>query len=60
MGFRLSFSYRTDDTFSGATLLFFQAQRMALSWVEMLILATRNMADFEGCGIRLIDPWKQI
>jgi len=32
---------------------------MALSWVEMLILAIRNMGDFEGCGIRLIDPWKQ-
>jgi len=33
---------------------------MALSWVEMLILATRNMADFEGCGIRLINPRKKI
>jgi predicted nucleic acid-binding protein len=20
-------------------------------------LATRNVRDFEGCGIRLIDPW---
>jgi predicted nucleic acid-binding protein len=20
-------------------------------------LASRNVADFEGCGVRLIDPW---
>jgi len=21
-------------------------------------LATRNVMDFEGCGVNLIDPWK--
>jgi hypothetical protein len=21
-------------------------------------IASRNIADFEGCGIRLIDPWR--
>lgn len=33
------------------------AQIAAISSLEKADLATRNVADFEGCGIRVIDPW---
>lgn len=34
------------------------AQIAAIARSRGAALATRNTADFEGCGIRLIDPWK--
>ena len=33
------------------------AQIAAITHVHSAILATRNTADFEGCGIRLANPW---
>ena len=33
------------------------AQIAAIASVNGATLATRNTADFEGCGIRLVNPW---
>jgi predicted nucleic acid-binding protein len=33
------------------------AQIAAIARVRGAVLATRNTPDFEGCGIRLINPW---
>ena len=33
------------------------AQIAAIAQVHNATLATRNVADFEGCGIRLVNPW---
>jgi toxin FitB len=33
------------------------AQIAAITYVHGAALATRNTADFEGCGIRLANPW---
>lgn len=33
------------------------AQIAAIASLEKAELATRNVADFEGCGIRVVDPW---
>jgi len=33
------------------------AQIAAIAQVHNATLATRNIADFEGCGIRLVNPW---
>ncbi|MBT3556968.1 MAG: type II toxin-antitoxin system VapC family toxin [Rhodospirillales bacterium] len=35
----------------------FDAQIAAISFSRNSIVATRNISDFEGCGIQLIDPW---
>lgn len=35
------------------------AQIAAISRAHAATLATRNTADFEGCGVRLINPWEQ-
>ena len=34
------------------------AQIAAIARVRGAVLATRNISDFEECGIELIDPWK--
>jgi predicted nucleic acid-binding protein len=34
------------------------AQIAAIAQCCGAILATRNSADFEGCGIRLVNPWQ--
>jgi len=34
------------------------AQIAAISKVHGATLATRNTSDFEGCGVRLINPWQ--
>ncbi len=33
------------------------AQIAAIACVNGAVLATRNTSDFEGCGVRLINPW---
>jgi predicted nucleic acid-binding protein len=33
------------------------AQIAAIAYVHHAVLATRNTSDFEGCGVRLINPW---
>ena len=44
---------------AGRPISQFDCQIAAITRTNEAILATRNTADFEGCGIRLIDPWKQ-
>jgi hypothetical protein len=35
----------------------FDAMIVAIARSHAAPLATRNVADFDGCGIRLVDPW---
>ena len=41
----------------GRPIAEFDAQIAAISQVHSAALATRNTSDFEGCGVRLINPW---
>ena len=41
----------------GRPIADFDAQIAAIACVHDAIVATRNIADFEGCGIRLVNPW---
>jgi predicted nucleic acid-binding protein len=41
----------------GRPMAEFDAQIAAIASVHSATLATRNTADFEGCGIRLVNPW---
>ncbi len=41
----------------GRPMAEFDAQISAIAYVHGAVLATRNTADFEGCGIRLANPW---
>lgn len=34
------------------------AQIAAIASVHGAVLATRNVADFEHCGVRLVNPWE--
>jgi hypothetical protein len=42
----------------GRPIEFFDAQIAAISRVHGAALATRNTDDFEGCGIKLVNPWE--
>jgi predicted nucleic acid-binding protein len=44
---------------AGRPISQFDCQIAAITRANEAVLAIRNTADFEGCGIRLIDPWKQ-
>src|SRR5665213_1323399 len=44
----------------GKPISAFDAQIAAITLAAGASLATRNVADFEGCGVKLIDPWKAI
>jgi hypothetical protein len=41
----------------GRPIAEFDAQIAAIASVNGATLATRNTADFEGCGVRLVNPW---
>jgi predicted nucleic acid-binding protein len=41
----------------GRPIAEFDAQIAAIAQVHSAVLATRNTSDFEGCGVRLINPW---
>lgn len=41
----------------GRPITEFDAQIAAIAYVHDAVLATRNTSDFEGCGVRLINPW---
>jgi len=41
----------------GRPITLFDAQIAAIARANGATLATRNTADFEGCGIRLVNPW---
>ena len=42
---------------AGRPMSQFDAQIAAISFSRNSMVATRNIPDFEGCGIQLIDPW---
>jgi toxin FitB len=42
----------------GRPITVFDAQIAAIARVHGAALATRNTADFEGCGVRLVNPWE--
>ncbi|HEY7352570.1 MAG TPA: type II toxin-antitoxin system VapC family toxin [Terriglobales bacterium] len=42
---------------AGRPIAEFDAQIAAIAYVHGAVLATRNTADFESCGIRLVNPW---
>jgi predicted nucleic acid-binding protein len=42
---------------SGRPIAELDAQIAAVAQVHGAALATRNTADFEGCGVQLINPW---
>lgn len=41
----------------GKPIAEFDAQIAAVASLHGAALATRNTADFEGCGIRVVNPW---
>ena len=41
----------------GRPMAEFDAQIAAIAYVHDAVLATRNTDDFEGCGIRVVNPW---
>lgn len=43
----------------GHPVSLFDAQIAAIAHSHGAVLATRNTADFEGCGIKLINPWQE-
>jgi toxin FitB len=42
---------------AGRPISQFDAQIAAIARVHRFEVATRNTADFQGCGSRLVDPW---
>ncbi len=43
---------------AGRPISHFDAQIAAIAFSSGAAIATRNVADFEGCGVALVDPWK--
>lgn len=50
-------SIAVDRRLRGRPITLFDAQIAAIAKANGATLATRNTADFEGCGIRLVNPW---
>ena len=44
---------------SGRPISPFDGQIAAIARTHRAVLASRNLADFEGCDIPLIDPWRE-
>lgn len=42
----------------GRPMAEFDVQIAAIARCRGAILATRNTADFQGCGVRLVNPWQ--
>lgn len=42
---------------AGRPISQFDAQIAAIARTTGAMIATRNVADFEGCGVELLDPW---
>jgi len=49
----------TERRRSGRPISQFDAQIAAVTRATSAVLATRNVKDFERCGIRIVDPWRQ-
>jgi toxin FitB len=48
----------SDRRRAGRPISHFDAQIAAIARSASAAVATRNRADFEGCGLTVIDPWK--
>lgn len=62
----LAFNLRAAEAFAeivvareqaGAPIATMDAEIAAIARSNGASVATRNLSDFEGCGVRLIDPW---
>jgi predicted nucleic acid-binding protein len=42
---------------AGRPISQFDAQIAAIALTTRATLATRNLADFEGCGLKIVNPW---
>jgi predicted nucleic acid-binding protein len=42
---------------AGRPIATLDAQIAATAFVAGAVVATRNVRDFEGCGLSLVDPW---
>jgi predicted nucleic acid-binding protein len=47
----------SDRSRAGRPISHFDAQIAAITGVTGAVLATRNVADFDGCGLRVVNPW---
>jgi predicted nucleic acid-binding protein len=44
---------------AGHPISHFDAQIAAIARATGSAVATRNISDFQGCGVKLIDPWQE-
>jgi predicted nucleic acid-binding protein len=42
---------------AGRPISHFDAQIAAIARLTGAMIATRNVADFEGCGVKVVNPW---
>ncbi len=42
---------------AGLPITSFDAQIAAIAWVARAAVATRNVRDFDRCGVTVVDPW---
>jgi hypothetical protein len=47
----------SDRRRAGRPISHFDAQIAAIARFTGGVIATRNVADFDGCGVTLVDPW---
>ena len=50
-------SIACDRRRAGRPISHFDAQIAAIAVANTAAVATRNVSDFEGCGIEVVDPW---
>jgi hypothetical protein len=43
---------------AGRPISHFDAQIAAIGYSAGATLATRNVSDFDGCGLKVVDPWR--
>ena len=48
----------TERRRAGRPISHFDAQITAIARCHGAALATRNVRDFDGCGVRILDPWR--
>jgi toxin FitB len=48
----------SDRRRAGRPISHFDAQIAAIALANRAAVATRNVSDFEGCGIEVLDPWE--
>jgi predicted nucleic acid-binding protein len=43
---------------AGRPISHFDAQIAAIAYSAGATIATRNVTDFDGCGVKVVDPWR--